>query len=298
MVDNVSVPRLFTAMATPYNENLEVDYDQAAVLANYLIDNGSDGLVIAGSTGETSVLSQEEKLQLLEVVLDAVGKKAKVWVGTGLNDTKSTIALNQAVEKYPVAGVMSVCPYYNKATQEGMYQHFKLIAQNTSHQVMVYNVPGRTGNSITPATMERLAEFENISAIKESSASMDQIAELMRMLPERVLIYSGDDNMTLPMLSVGAVGVISVASHIAGNQIKAMLQAFFDGDAKKARDLHLELYPLFRGLFITSNPIPVKKALNLIGMRVGGLRLPLVEASESETAFLKNLVAGYQSIKN
>ena len=289
----MSIPRLFTAMVTPYKENLEVDYDQAAVLAQYLVDNGSDGVVVCGTTGESPVLGKEEKLQLLEVVLSVVGKKAKVWMGTGANDTKSAVALNQAVEKYPIDGLLSVCPYYNKPTQEGLYQHFKTIAENTALPVIVYNVPGRTGSSITAATMGRLAEFNNIAAVKESSGSLDQVAELVRALPERVLVYSGDDNLTLPMMSAGAVGVVSVASHIAGKEIKAMIEAFVAGDVKKACALHLQLYPLFKGLFVCSNPIPVKKALNLIGMKVGGLRLPLVEANESETAFLKQLVDGY-----
>jgi 4-hydroxy-tetrahydrodipicolinate synthase len=281
-------------MVTPYDEELNVNYDQAAALAQHLVDNGSDGIVVGGTTGESPVLTKEEKFKLTEVVIDAVGKKAKVWVGTGTNDTQAGIALNRLMEKLPLDGVLSVCPYYNKPTQEGLYQHFKALSQNTSLPIVIYNVPGRTGSSIAPATVVRLAEFDNIIAIKESSGNLDQIAELARELPERVLIYSGDDNLTLPMMSAGAIGVVSVASHICGREIKAMIEAYVAGDVVTARELHLQLYPIFKGLFICSNPIPVKKAVNLIGIPVGGLRLPLVEANPAETEFLQQLVAGYR----
>jgi 4-hydroxy-tetrahydrodipicolinate synthase len=277
-------------MVTPYDEKLAVDYDRAAELAAYLVEHGSDGIVVSGTTGESPVLSWTEKKQLARVVLDAVGKKAKVWLGTGTNDTTATIALNREAEKFPLDGLLAVCPYYNKPPQEGFYQHFKAIAENTSLPITIYNVPGRTGSSIAPATVVRLAEISNIAAIKESSGNLDQVSELVRALPERVLVYSGDDNLTLPMMSLGAVGVVSVVSHVRGPEIKAMIEAYVAGDTATARTLHLKLYPLFKGLFMCSNPIPVKKALELSGFPVGGLRPPLVEATPAETEALRQLL--------
>lgn len=292
----MSAPRLMTAMITPYDENLEVNYAKTAELAKYLADNGSEGIVVSGTTGESPVLTKEEKISLLKVVKDAVGDRVKVWIGTGSNNTRQSIEMSREAEKLGADGVMAVCPYYNKPTQEGLYQHFKAIAESVSLPVMLYNVPGRTASNLLPETAAKLADIENITAIKEASGDLDQVSKLIRLLPDRVLVYSGDDSLTLPIMSLGGYGVISIASHLVGNDIKEMIYAFVSGDVKKASKLHLDLFPLFKGLFVTTNPIPVKEALNLKGFEVGGFRLPLTRIGEKENDFLVKLLKEYNLI--
>ncbi|MGB9904703.1 MAG: 4-hydroxy-tetrahydrodipicolinate synthase [Desulfotomaculales bacterium] len=283
--------RVLTAMITPFDKDMAVNYDMARKLARYLADTGSDGLVVAGTTGESPTLSKEEKLELFRVVVEEVGGRVTVLAGTGSYDTAGSVALTQAAEKVGVDGVMLVCPYYNKPSQEGLYQHFKTVAKSTHLPVLLYNIPGRTGVNMLPATVARLAEVENIVAIKEAAGSMDQVSELRRLLPDGFAIYSGDDSLTLPMLSLGAKGVVSVASHIVGQRIKEMINAFMAGNVTLATQIHLELYPVFKGLFITSNPVPVKAALNMLGHQVGPPRLPLVEATAAEKESIKKMLA-------
>lgn len=283
--------RVLTAMITPFDKDMAVNYDMARKLARYLADTGSDGLVVAGTTGESPTLSKEEKLELFRVVVEEVGGRVTVLAGTGSYDTAGSVALTQAAEKVGVDGVMLVCPYYNKPSQEGLYQHFKTVAKSTHLPVLLYNIPGRTGVNMLPATVARLAEVENIVAIKEAAGSMDQVSELRRLLPDGFAIYSGDDSLTLPMLSLGAKGVVSVASHIVGQRIKEMINAFMAGNVTLATQIHLELYPVFKGLFITSNPVPVKAALNMLGHQVGPPRLPLVEATAAERESIKKMLA-------
>lgn len=283
--------RVLTAMITPFDKDMAVNYDMARKLARYLADTGSDGLVVAGTTGESPTLSREEKLELFRVVVEEVGGRVTVLAGTGSYDTAGSVALTQAAEKVGVDGVMLVCPYYNKPSQEGLYQHFKTVAKSTHLPVLLYNIPGRTGVNMLPATVARLAEVENIVAIKEAAGSMDQVSELRRLLPDGFAIYSGDDSLTLPMLSLGAKGVVSVASHLVGQRIKEMINAFMAGNVTLATQIHLELYPVFKGLFITSNPVPVKAALNMLGHQVGPPRLPLVEASAAEKESIKKMLA-------
>jgi 4-hydroxy-tetrahydrodipicolinate synthase len=278
-------------MITPFDKDMAVNYDMARKLARYLADTGSDGLVVAGTTGESPTLSREEKLELFRVVVEEVGGRVTVLAGTGSYDTAGSVALTQAAEKVGVDGVMLVCPYYNKPSQEGLYQHFKTVAKSTHLPVLLYNIPGRTGVNMLPATVARLAEVENIVAIKEAAGSMDQVSELRRLLPDGFAIYSGDDSLTLPMLSLGAKGVVSVASHIVGQRIKEMINAFMAGNVTLATQIHLELYPVFKGLFITSNPVPVKAALNMLGHQVGPPRLPLVEATAAEKESIKKMLA-------
>jgi 4-hydroxy-tetrahydrodipicolinate synthase len=285
---------LITAMVTPYNEKLEVDYEKAAALARYLIGNGSDGLVVSGTTGESPVLSHEEKIKLFSTVKTAVGAEVKVLAGTGSYNTRESMELSQAAEKAGVDGLLLVNPYYSKPTQEGLYQHFKAIAESVSIPVMLYNIPGRTGVELLPDTIVRLAESDNIVAIKEASRSMDQVSQLKVLLADRLAIYSGDDSMTLPMLAIGASGVVSIASHIVGNDIKGMLNAYKSGDNAKAMEIHQYLFPMFKGLFITTNPIPVKEALNMLGMNVGGFRLPLCHANQSELESIRRLLENYK----
>jgi 4-hydroxy-tetrahydrodipicolinate synthase len=273
---------VITAMVTPMDRVMAVDYDRAAALAKRLVDSGSDGLVVSGTTGESPTLTDEEKVRLFRTVRDAVGGRAKVIAGTGTYNTAHSIHLTREAERAGCDGVLLVNPYYNKPSQEGMYQHFKAVAESTSLPVMLYNIQGRTSVNCEPATIARLAEIRNIVAVKESSGSLDQMSQIRKLTPPEFHLYSGDDSLTLPLLAVGGTGIVSVAAHLAGREIKAMIQAFQAGDTRQALTLHLRLWPLFKVLFITSNPTPVKAALALAGFDVGGLRLPLVEATARE----------------
>ncbi|NLJ24562.1 MAG: 4-hydroxy-tetrahydrodipicolinate synthase [Firmicutes bacterium] len=279
--------RLLTAMVSPFNNELGLDYDKAAALAEKLYKGGSDGLVVCGTTGESPTLTAEEKLKLIQVVVDAVGGKATVLAGTGSNNTAESVELTKAVQRLGVDGIMLVAPYYNKPSQEGLYQHFRTIAQSSSLPVMIYNIPGRTGVNILPETMARLAEIPNIVAIKESSGNLEQVAKLRRLLPKEFFIYSGDDSLTLPILSVGGYGVVSVASHLVGRRIKDMIEAYTQGKVAVAAQINTELLPLFKSLFITTNPVPVKLALKIVGNPVGEVRLPLVSATEEEAQAIR-----------
>lgn len=285
--------KMFTAMVTPYDEKLEVNYVKAAELAGYLIANGSDGLVVSGTTGESPVLNNQEKIRLLTAVKEAAGSQAEVWAGTGSYDTRESVELSRKAEQGGADGLLLVCPYYNKPSQEGLYQHFKAVADSVSIPVMLYNIPGRTGINLAPETVAKLAEIDNITAIKEASGNMDQVSLLKNMLPEGFSIFSGDDSLTLPMLALGASGVVSIASHLVGKEIKAMLEAFACGDNEHALQLHRYLMPMFKGLFITTNPIPVKEALNMMGMQMGSFRLPLCNATPGEKEFISSLLAQY-----
>lgn len=283
--------RLLTAMVTPLGKDLSVDYTQAKKLARYLVESGSEGLVVAGTTGESPTLTRDEKIELFKVIVEEVGGKAVVIAGTGGNNTADSVALTQAAEKAGVDGVMLVGPYYNKPSQEGLYQHFKTVAESTDLPVMLYNIPGRTAVNILPATVQRLAQLENIVAIKEASGSLDQVSELRRILPDNFAIYSGDDSMTLPLMALGGKGVVSVASHVVGPKMKEMINAFTSGNITMATKLHVELFPVFKSMFVTTNPVPVKAALNMLGWQVGLPRLPLVEATEDEKGIIKTVLA-------
>jgi 4-hydroxy-tetrahydrodipicolinate synthase len=274
--------KVLTAMVTPFNQNLQVNYQVAQELALKLVDSGSDGVVVAGTTGESPTLNKQEKLGLFKAVVEAVGGKGIVIAGTGSYDTAESIELTKEAERTGVDGVMLVAPYYNKPPQEGLYQHFKAIARETSLPVILYNIPGRTGVNIAADTIVRLAAIENIVAVKEASGNLTQVSEIYEKAPKDFLIYSGDDALTLPVMSLGGVGVISVASHIVGRKIQEMLTAFYRGDLATTGRINTELAPLVRSLFITTNPIMVKTACNMLGFKTGGLRLPLVEASPTE----------------
>lgn len=283
----VKLGKVLTAMVTPFDQNLEVNYQAAQELASRLIDSGSDGVVVAGTTGESPTLSKTEKLNLFKVVVEAVGGKGTVIAGTGGYSTAASIELTKEAERTGVDGVMLVAPYYNKPSQEGLYRHFKAVAEQTSLPVIIYNIPGRTGVNVTVETISRLAEIENIAAVKESSGNLVQISQIYEQNAKNLLIYSGDDALTLPVMSVGGVGIISVAAHIAGRKIKEMVTAYERGDVAKAAVINAELGSLNRALFMTTNPTMVKTACNLLGFKVGGLRLPLIEASEQERQVLE-----------
>ncbi|PLZ98851.1 4-hydroxy-tetrahydrodipicolinate synthase [Fischerella thermalis CCMEE 5268] len=284
----VDFGRVLTAMITPFKEDGSVNYDVAAKLAEHLANNGTDTVVVCGTTGESPTLSWEEEYQLFSVVLEAVAGKALVMAGCGSNSTKEAIAATQKAAKIGVHGALQVVPYYNKPPQEGLYQHFQAIAQAASDlPILLYNVPGRTGQNLSSETVARLAEIKNIVGIKEASGNLDQASEIRRLTPAEFQIYSGDDSLTLPLLAVGAKGVVSVASHLVGNELQQMIQAFNSGQMKVAIDIHLRLFPIFKALFVTTNPIPVKKALQLQNWQVGSTRPPLCEADAKVTQKLE-----------
>lgn len=274
--------RLMTAIITQFDENLEVDYEATRQLASFLIENGSEGLVVCGTTGESPTLTDEEKLKLFSAVQKEVGGKAHVWAGVGSNDTNHSVELANEASKLGVYGVMAVAPYYNKPSQEGLYRHFKAIADTTSLPVMLYNIPGRSSVNILPETVARLSKIDNVVALKESSGSMDQLTQLKMLLPNDFIIFSGDDSLTLPMMALGAQGVVSVASHIIGKELNTMVYAFAEGRTEEALKIHLSLFDVFKTLFITTSPIPLKEALKMWGKSNGVLRLPLCEANEKE----------------
>jgi 4-hydroxy-tetrahydrodipicolinate synthase len=281
----VDFGKLITAMVTPFKADLSVDYEMAARLANYLADNGSDALVVHGTTGESPTLTHEEEYELYRVVKKAVGGRIKVIAGTGSNSTATTIKSSQEAARIGVDGLLIVVPYYNKPSQEGMYQHFKAVAQKTKLPIIIYNIPGRCVVNMLPETVARIAkDFPNVIGLKDSSGSVEQTKKTVELVPPGFTIWSGDDALALPMMKAGAVGVVSVASHIAGKEIAAMIAAFHAGDIKKAEALHNRLLPLFNVLFITSNPAPVKAALAMTGLPAGIPRLPLIEATDDEKA--------------
>ncbi|GAF26814.1 dihydrodipicolinate synthase/N-acetylneuraminate lyase [Moorella thermoacetica Y72] len=274
--------RILTAMVTPFTADGKLDLDGARRLAAYLVDHGSDGLVVAGTTGESPTLTHEEKIALFREVKKAVGDRAAVIAGTGTNSTAASIELSREAEALGVDGLMLVVPYYNRPSQEGLYQHFKAIAAATTMPIILYNIPSRTGRNMDAATTLRLAEIKNIKAVKEASGDLDQATAILRQAPADFLVYSGDDSLTLPLMAVGGYGIISVVAHVAGEKMQAMVRAFTAGDVQGAAALHRELFPLFKALFITSNPVPVKEALQMLGLPAGPVRLPLVGATREE----------------
>lgn len=273
---------LITAMVTPFDADNRVDYPRAAALTGRLIANGNDGLVVAGTTGESPTLSDDEKVRLFGAVKEAAGDRAKVIAGTGTYDTAHSIHLSKEAHRIGADGLLLVNPYYNRPSQDGLYAHFRAVAESTPLPVMLYNIPGRTGVNCAPETLARLAEIPNIIAVKEAAGSLDQVSEIRVRTPDRFSIYSGDDSLTLPKLAVGATGVVSVAGNLAGLEIQAMIRAFLAGKVEEALRLHRRLWPLFKVLFITTNPVPVKAALRLVGFDCGRVRLPLVDATPKE----------------
>jgi len=305
---------VMTAMVTPFDADGQVDYSKVVELTDFLIAEGSDSLLVCGTTGESPTLTNNEKAKLFKTVKEAAKGRVPVVAGTGTNNTATSVTMSKAAHENGADALLLVNPYYNKPPQEGLYRHFRTVAEATPLPVIIYNIPGRTGVNLETATLKRLAELPNVVAVKEASGSVDQVSEIARAIgaadsvlekagqlvaagspraagPEeaakRFWIYSGDDSLTLPFLSVGATGVISVASHVAGKQIREMVTAFIGGDPARAAALHARLLPLFKGLFVTTNPILTKAALKLRGLDPGGLRLPLVDATEEQVEKLK-----------
>ena len=280
--------RLLTAMVTPFNADGSINYEAGADFADWLLANGSDGLVVEGSTGEAATMDMDEKVKFMQTIVARVNGRAKIVAGAGTNCTASTIDLVKKMEACGVDGVLVVGPYYNKPTQEGYYQHFAAVAKATKLPIIVYNVPGRTGGNIAPETVARLAaDFSNIVAIKEAAGNVAQTAELYRVLPEDFSIYSGDDGLILPFLSVGACGLISVLANVNGNILQQLMQAYSEGRVKDAADLNKVMVPLAKAMFIESNPIPVKAAVTKVtGIEAGAPRLPLTPISAAAEAKL------------
>ena len=272
--------RLITAMVTPFDEKGKVDYDQAKKLALALLKSGSEGVVLAGTTGESPTLIHEEELKLFTEVKRAVGNKGSIIANTGSNSTAEAVLSTKGAEKIGVDACLLVVPYYNKPSQEGLYQHFKAIASSTKLPCILYNVPTRTITNLSAETTIKLSQIPNIIGVKEASGNLEQVTKIINEAKEGFLVWSGDDSATLPMLALGAYGVISVTSHLAGKQMSEMIYSFVKGDTKKAAEIHARLLPLFTALFLVSNPQPVKYALNKIGFNVGKPRLPLVEPDE------------------
>ena len=291
--------RLLTAMVTPFNADGSVNYEKAADLAEWLINNGSDGLVVAGSTGEAATMSAEKKLELFRVVVNRINKRVPVIAGTGSNNTADSVKMTKMAEAMGVDGALIVGPYYNKPTQEGFYQHFAAVAQSTGLPIIVYNVPGRTASNISPAIVASLAaDFENIVAIKEAAGNVAQVAELYSVLPEEFTIYSGDDGLIIPFMSVGATGLISVLSNIGGGILQDVMQAYEDGHGREAAKLNARMVPLANAMFIETNPIPVKAAVTLVtGIDAGQPRLPLTPMEPANKAKMVAVLQEYGLVK-
>jgi len=286
--------RLLTAMVTPFNEEGEVDYEQAKRLALALLNSGSEGLVVVGTTGESTTLIREEELRLFTEVKSVVGKQGTVVANTGSNSTAEALEATKEAERIGVDACLLVVPYYNKPTQEGLYQHFKTIAQSTNLPCILYNVPSRTVVSLSADTVIKLSHIDNIIGIKEASGNLGEIAKIISNTDEDFLVWSGNDSDTLPILALGGYGVISVASHLVGKQIREMIDSFTSGKTDKAADIHRYLLPLVNALFIVSNPIPIKYAVNYVGFNVGKLRLPLTEPDEKSAAFIRDTLKNYK----
>jgi 4-hydroxy-tetrahydrodipicolinate synthase len=288
--------RLLTAMVTPFTASGEaVDYGQAQRLAVALLDSGSDGVVVAGTTGEAPTLSEREKLDLFRAVKEAVGARGAVVAGTGTYNTAESIELSRAAERIGVDGLLLNVPYYNKPTQEGMYRHFGAIAAATHLPCILYNIPGRTSVNMLPETVIRTARIPNIVGVKEASGSLDAVARIVEETEDGFCVWSGDDQLALPVLAVGGYGLVGVTSHIAGRQIKSMIEAYLAGRVDEAAALHRRLLPLMTALMtIATNPIPVKHALNKLGFAAGPLRLPLWDLDEAQSARLMAEVAKHQ----
>ena len=284
--------RVVTAMVTPFDAAGAVDLPLAGRLARHLVEQGSDGLVVCGTTGESPTLSWQEQLQLLQAVREAVGSDAQVLAGTGSNSTAEAVEATQQAAAAGADGALVVVPYYNKPPQDGLAAHFRAIAEAAPElPLMLYNIPGRTGCSMAPETVAQLMDCSNIVSFKAASGTTEEVTALRLACGSKLAIYSGDDGLTLPMLSVGAVGVVSVASHVVGPQIRAMIEAYLQGDVAVALACHEQLQPLFKALFATTNPIPVKAALQLNGWSVGAPRPPLSPLSDAMTSNLAQTMA-------
>ncbi len=282
--------QILTAMVTPFDQNEEIDYPATKELIDYLIANGTDGLVVSGTTGESPTLTKEEKIDLFKFTVEVVNGRIPVIAGTGSNNTKESIELTKVAEQAGVDGIMLVVPYYNKPSQEGLYQHFKKISEFTFLPIMLYNVPGRSVVGLSAETVIRLSHIQNIVAIKEASADLALMSEIIDQTKEDFSLYSGDDDLTIPVLSIGGIGVVSVASHILGNEMQMMIEKFKTGNVQGAAKDHRKLLPIMKAFFAAPNPTPIKAALNLKGISVGSVRLPMIPLNEEEQSILDKIL--------
>ncbi|MEH6936964.1 4-hydroxy-tetrahydrodipicolinate synthase [Bacillus sp. JJ664] len=282
--------KISTAMVTPFDSKGNIDFAKTTKLVNYLIENGTDSIVVCGTTGESPTLTSEEKLALIRHVVTVVDGRIPVIAGTGSNDTRATVSLTKKVTELGVDAIMVVVPYYNKPNQEGLYQHFKAAAESTELPVMLYNVPGRTVANLAIDTVVRLAEVPNIVAIKDATGNLGVMTEIIDRTPEDFELYCGDDGLTLPAFAIGSKGTVSVASHVLGNEMQLLAESFFTGNMEQAQFLHRKLLPLFDGFFMAPSPSPIKTALQMKGLDVGGVRLPLVPLTEAERTILSSLM--------
>jgi 4-hydroxy-tetrahydrodipicolinate synthase len=295
----IDIGEVVTAMVTPFTANLEVDYAGVERMANHLADNGTDAILVAGTTGESPTLTHDEELEILKTVKNTVGSRVKTVMGAGSNCTKTAVEMSRKVEAVGVDAILSVVPYYNKPSQRGMVEHFSQIAAAIDIPIIMYNIPGRTGVNMLPETVAELAEkYRNIAAVKQSNPDLDQITEIAMKTPDDFLIYSGDDSLTLPMLSLGGYGVISVASHLAGTPIKQMITDFKAGNVEEAKAIQHKYYPLFKSLFTAPNPTPLKAALQEIRLINDYVRPPLVTLSEDEKCKLRKTLDSFQMVVN
>jgi len=286
--------RLLTAMVTPFDGDGKVDYEQAKKLALALLDSGSDGVVVVGTTGESPTLVREEEIRLFSEVKSVVGDRGAVVAGTGSNSTAEVLEVTREAERVGVDACLLVVPYYNKPTPEGLYQHYKTIAQSTSLPCILYNVPSRTVTNLSADTIAKLSQIDNIIGLKEASGNMEQVVKVINNARDGFRIWSGNDTDTMLILALGGYGVISVASHLVGKQIKEMIDDMVGGKVDKAAAIHRHLLSLVNALFVVSNPIPVKYALNHVGFRVGKPRLPLTEPDEKSAAVIRDTLKNYK----
>ena len=285
---------IITAMVTPFNDDLTIDYPALEKLINHLIETGTDAILVAGTTGETPTLSHEEEAEMFYFVKKIVNGRVKVIMGAGSNSTQTAISSSIKAKELGADAILSVVPYYNKPSQKGMSQHFSAIAKAVDLPIILYNIPGRTGVNMLPSTIAKLAnEFKNIVAVKQSNADLDLISDIRSMCPEDFAIYSGDDSLTIPMMSLGAHGVISVASHIVGKDMKDMITAFKSGKNSEALNIHLKLYPIFKKLFMAPNPVPVKASLAKLGIIKDNVRNPVVTLDDEEKKELFSVLDKY-----
>lgn len=282
--------KIITAMVTPFDANGDIDFPATEALIEHLIANGSDGLVVAGTTGESPTLSAAEKLALFKFTAERVNGRIPVIAGTGSNDTRSSVMLTKQAQEAGVDGIMLVTPYYNKPAQDGLFEHFKTIAAATHLPVMLYNIPGRSAVNMAPETIILLSAVDNIVSVKEASGNLDAASMIIEGTPEDFTVYSGDDGLTLPLMAIGADGIVSVASHIIGNEMQEMVANFTNGKLKEAAAQHRKLLPVMNALFAAPNPVPVKTALQLMGIQTGSVRLPMIPLNDKETATLRQLL--------
>ena len=285
MILRYDLGEVITAMVTPFDKNGNVDYNQVMELATYLADNGSDGIVVAGTTGESPTLTYEEEAELLSCVKSAVGDTVKVIAGAGSNCTKTAVECSKRVSKL---GADAILP-----SQAGMIEHFSSVAKSVDLPILLYNIPSRTGVNMQPSTVAELAKYDNIVALKQSNGDLDLITELKSQLPDDFALYSGDDSLTLPMMSLGVHGVVSVASHLVGKEIKSMIRNYKTGEPHAALNMHLKLYPLFKKIFMAPNPVPIKHILSKMGMINPYVRRPLVELTQKEAEELMFVAGDY-----